>query len=139
MPTVAGNVVMATFTPEPAGAVVSTDVLRFMYEGEPECVLYNGNGGPDNSTAIAASPFYVKLNAGVPSLIPATPCATMVKNATTGKQECYFGPEPCSSYSTNKTNATGACPLDHCCWDPITNLGECVVKGSKGCNRTHAM
>ena len=60
-PTVSGATVSATFTPESPTAVVAVDVLQFMFEGEPECVLYNGIGGPDNATAIAASPFFVAL------------------------------------------------------------------------------
>jgi hypothetical protein len=45
-PTVAGNVVTASFTPDSPGAAVSLDLLRFMYTGEPECVLYNGVSRP---------------------------------------------------------------------------------------------
>jgi len=81
-PSVSGNTVHATFKPMPAAAaapaaagssgaasVVDTERLQFMFEGEPECVLYNGVGGPDNGTAIAASPFYVSLTAaGTPTM-----------------------------------------------------------------------
>ena len=64
-------------------------------------MLFNGIGGPDNATAIAASPFDVSLGAGgAPSLVPAPPCATMVTNVTTGEPTCYFGPEPCSGEET---------------------------------------
>jgi hypothetical protein len=46
LPVVSGpTTITARFTPEPADAVVSTELLRFMFEGEPECVLYNGVGG----------------------------------------------------------------------------------------------
>ena len=132
-----GNTVTAAFTPDPANAVVDTTQLRFMYEGEPECVLYNGVGGPDDGTAIASSPFYVDLKpTGAWSLVPAPPCPTMVRNATTGKEQCYFAPEPCSGYRSNVTGAPNTCPMDHCCWDPITNKGQCEPKGSKGCNRS---
>ncbi len=31
--------------------------LRFDFEGYPQCALYNGVGGPDNHTGIAAPPF----------------------------------------------------------------------------------
>lgn len=120
VPTVTGSTVTAIFVPESATAVVATDTLRFMYEGEPECVLYNGVGGPDNGTAIAASPFYVSLAAtGQPALVPATPCATMLQNGS-----CYFEPEPCTGFS----NVT--CPKDRCCWSPTINNGQCLDKGA---------
>jgi hypothetical protein len=31
--------------------------VRFAWEGYPQCALYNGAGGPDNHTAVAARPF----------------------------------------------------------------------------------
>ena len=118
-----------------AGEVVSVDLLRFMYEGEPECVLYNGKGGPDNATAIAASPFFVDLSSGAspPVLVPASPCPRMLTNGS-----CAFFPEPCKSYRGNTTGAKNSCTggvLKKCCWNPITNKGQCEPKGSKGCNR----
>jgi len=87
------STVAATFRPSDPAALVATDMLQFMYEGEPECALYNGIGGPDNATAIAASPFYVSLDpgSGQPTIVPATPCAVMLRNGS-----CYFAPEPCS-------------------------------------------
>ena len=102
-------------------------------------MLYNGVGGPDNATAIAASPFEVSLpgaTGGAPSLVPAPPCATMVMNTTTGKLQCYFAPEPCSGFThflPNGTHASDTCPADRCCWDPNTNKGQCETKGSAGC------
>ena len=120
-----GTKVTAVIVPETASVVVSTELLRFMYEGEPECVLYNGVGGPDNHTAIAASPFFVSLGGGAggtsaaPALVPATACATMLKNGS-----CYFAPEPCTGFN----NAT--CPKDRCCWSPTINNGQCLDKGA---------
>jgi hypothetical protein len=120
IPTVSGNTVSAVFLPVPVSAVVDVAMLRFMYEGEPECVLYNGVGGPDNATAVAASPFYVAIAAGgIPSLVPATPCASMLQNGS-----CYFEPEACTSY----TNVT--CPKTRCCWSPTINNGQCLDKGA---------
>jgi hypothetical protein len=76
-------------------------LLQFMFEGEPECVLYNGVGGPDNGTAIAASPFYVTLSESAPpALVAANPCASMLKNGS-----CYFEPPSCTSFKS-----TTACP-----------------------------
>lgn len=45
-PTVKGSTVSATFKSGLASATVAIDLLQFMFEGEPECVLYNGIGGP---------------------------------------------------------------------------------------------
>lgn len=121
VPTVNGNMVTATFVPDPIGATVTPDRLRFMYEGEPECILYNGVGGPDNDTAIAATPFDVSLAAdGTPSLVPATPCGQMLPNGS-----CYLLPEPCTQFS----NTT--CPKDRCCWSPTINKGQCIDKGAQ--------
>ena len=62
-------------------------------------------GGPDNSSAIAASPFYVSLPAGgkssSPALVPATPCASMLSNGS-----CYYLPAPCSSFTRFLPNGT---------------------------------
>lgn len=134
-PMVYGNTVHATFTPSPSDAKVTNNLLRFMFEGEPECgmklaihrnsyfygaetnpsvrcqfgcaVLYNGVGGPDNSTAIAASPFFVSLAGGksVPALMPATPCASMLSNGS-----CYYLPAPCSSFTRILPNGTHVRP-----------------------------
>ena len=68
-PTVSGSTVTAVFTSVGLATVVDTESLQFMFEGEPECVLYNGVGGPDNGTAVAASPFFVSLSAaGAPTM-----------------------------------------------------------------------
>lgn len=139
LPTVSGSTVRATFKPDPASsetATVATDLLQFQFEGEPECVLYNGIGGPDNSTAVAASPFFVSLSSatGAPAMVPATPCASMLKNGS-----CYFAPEPCSGFThflPNGTHMSDRCPTNRCCWDPVTNKGQCEDKGSSGCNRS---
>ena len=70
-------------------------------------VLYNGVGGPDNSSAIAATPFFVSLEssgagkASLPTLVPATPCASMLSNGS-----CYFLPAPCSSFTDILPNGT---------------------------------
>ena len=145
----AGSAVTAVFKPTyetdaDAEVGVDTDRVRFMYEGEPECVLYNGVGGPDDATAIAASPFYVTISGGgggggggAPVPVPAPPCAAMLQNGS-----CYFAPEPCSGFHGNVSGAANSCTgevLDHCCWDPITNKGQCEPKGSAGCNRTHSV
>jgi hypothetical protein len=60
----------------------------------------------------------------------------MVMNATTKKLQCYFGPEPCSGFThfVNGTHLSDTCPKDRCCWNPVTNKGQCEPKGSKGCN-----
>jgi hypothetical protein len=114
--------ISATFLPEPLGATVAVDMLRFLYEGEPECVLYNGVGGPDNRTAIAATAFEVSLSPSTPLappvLVPAAACPVMLPNGT-----CYLGPEPCRQFK----NAT--CLADRCCWSPTTNGGQCLDKG----------
>ena len=138
MPTAAGNIVNATFEPTfeskaDLQAGVDVTLLRFMYEGEPECVLYNGVGGPDNATAVAAWPFFVHLGAAgaAPAPVPAPPCAKMLVNGA-----CYFAPEPCNGYHSNVSGAPNSCTgkvLEHCCWDPITNKGQCEPKGSAGC------
>ena len=173
MPSVSGNTVTALFVPEPANAPVDTTLLRFLFEGEPECewlwscgpilclqgfvitrytripiytsshcvtvslplslslslslslfpvagVLYNGVGGPDNATAIAASPFFVSLGqGGSPTLVPATPCFSMLQNGS-----CYFEPETCTGFN----NVT--CPKNRCCWSPTINNGQCLDKGA---------
>lgn len=36
--------------------------IRYAWEGYPQCILYNGNGGPDDHTALAAAPFEVCLH-----------------------------------------------------------------------------
>ena len=33
--------------------------VRYDWEGYPQCALYNGVGGPDNHTGIAATPFLI--------------------------------------------------------------------------------
>jgi len=121
VPTVSGpSTVTAVFTASDSAVEVSTTLLRFLYEGEPECVLYNGDGGPDNKTAVAASPFYVSLGeAGSPTLVPATPCTSMLQNGS-----CAFEPEPCTGFS----NVT--CPSNRCCWSPTINGGQCLPQGT---------
>jgi len=49
-----GNTVVADVPTNPGDAVVG---LRYDWEGYPQCALYNGVGGPDNHTGIAAAPF----------------------------------------------------------------------------------
>ena len=61
----------------------------------------------------------------------------MLKNGS-----CYFAPEPCSGFShflPNGTHASDTCPTDRCCWDPVTNKGQCEPKGSAGCERSAAL
>lgn len=128
--------VTARFYPMPPDATVATDQVQFMYEGEPECALYNGVGGPDNGTAIAATAFHVSLQegrGGTPALVPAQPCATMLKNGS-----CWFAPEPCSRFTVFGANGTHldtqcAQHAARCCWDPHTNKGQCSDIGSPGC------
>ena len=91
MPTVGGDgaSLVATFA-LPAGGVgmaggggaVDTSLLQFQYEGAPQCVLYNGAGGPDNHTGIAAYPWRVNISTGAPVLVPAPPCQTMARNGS---------------------------------------------------------
>eukprot|EP00040_Diaphanoeca_grandis_P022645 m.122132 g.122132 ORF g.122132 m.122132 type:complete len:517 (+) comp28902_c0_seq1:561-2111(+) len=83
-----GMTVTATFTPTPSDAVFSTSLIRFTYEGEPECILYNGVGGPDDHTGIAAVPFFVNISTGTPIPVPSEPCYRMVDG------KCYLPPAP---------------------------------------------
>jgi len=41
----------------PAGANAATAAVRYAWQQWPQCSLYNGKGGPDNHTGIAATPF----------------------------------------------------------------------------------
>ena len=43
---------------------VTPTEVRYDWEGYPQCALYNGWGGPDDHTGIAASPFHVDIIEG---------------------------------------------------------------------------
>ena len=110
MPTIAGNTVSAVLSPEPAGALVSTELLRMMYDGFPQCGLYEGVGGPDNDTAISASPFFVNISTTPPRIVPAPACAVTLKNGG-----CYQMTPPlppkyaCVPYAKGKRCVASPC------------------------------
>lgn len=42
--------------------------VALQFEGFPQCALYNGVGGPDNHSGIAASPFSTKPEPDAPGV-----------------------------------------------------------------------
>ena len=50
----------------------SAHAVRYAWAAFPQCVLYNGAGGPDDHRGIAASPFWLNIpRQGTPPRAPA--------------------------------------------------------------------
>jgi hypothetical protein len=47
------------------GAVVQIRQIRYAWEGYPQCALYNGQGGPDDHTGVAAAPFTMDVSSPI--------------------------------------------------------------------------
>ena len=68
--------------------------LRYAWEDFPQCAIYNGVGGPDNHTGVAAAPFRRAL----PRASGGSPCPA-------GSTACTGSPEGATQCCTSATTA----------------------------------
>lgn len=93
--TAAGHWIRANFTIDGATVTVKATVpassgaptdLRYNHENFPQCALYNGVGGPDDHTGVAAAPFRMSLFSTCPPTTHA--CSGGVESLPVGAQCC---------------------------------------------------
>lgn len=91
--TISGNsVTLNAVVPATQGAPSD---LRFSHENFPQCALYNGKGGPDDHSGVAAAPFRMSLFTDCPAATVA--CLGAMEALPSGQQCCT------SSVAANET------------------------------------